>query len=291
MAEAVPSRRRPLPGPGPLTSRAPSPRLPAPQPPAPTQVVAAAGTAIVTAARVGRILGRSGWRIARQLPGAQTLEREAQRLQRAAVTEVRRRLDTPHENVGTASREERRAVLLVQNSSPDEAPLRTAMSELLERSVETDRRASREYLFGTIISQLVPDEARVLAALSDGHAVATLDVVIKIGSRGRTRTELAYASTIGRAAGLSSPENTPTYLARLVGFGLLQTGPEDSALSTDYEILATDSLVRAARATAEARKQGSVRLQRGTVSLSPLGHEFWAATDPSQSRTRALPSS
>ena len=317
MADAASSGRRPLPGPGPAgpagpsassapttpssaslpTSTFPGPRnsparrTPAPQPPAPTQVVAAAGTAIVTAARVGRILGRSGWRIARQLPGAQTLEREAQRLQRAAVSEVRRRLDLPHEHAGTATAEERRAVLLVQNASQDEAPLRTAMSELLERSVETDRRASREYLFGTIISQLVPDEARVLAALSDGRSVATMDVVIKIGARGRTRTELAYASTIGRAAGLSSPENTPTYLSRLVGFGLLQPGPEDDSLNTDYEILATDTVVRAARATAESRRQGSVRLQRGTVTLSPLGRDFWAATDPSQARNRALPSS
>ena len=317
MAGTVPSRRRrPLPGPGPFargnsaaqahisqtqtplapTSQVPAQgtphrQLPVPQSPAPTQVVAAAGTAIVTAARVGRILGRSGWRIARQLPGAQTLEREAQRLQRVAVTEVRRRLDLPDEHLGTASAEERRAVLLVQNSSTDEAPLRTAMSELLERSVETDRRASREYLFGTIISQLVPDEARVLAALSDGHSAATLDVVIRIGARGRTRTELANASSIGRAAGLSSPENTPTYLSRLIGFGLLQTGPEDSSLTTDYEVLATDRGVQTARASAEARKQGSVRLVRGTVSLSPLGGEFWAATDPSQSAHRALPSS
>ena len=42
----------------------------------PSQMVAAAGTAIVSAARVGRLLSRSGWRIARQLPGAKTVERE-----------------------------------------------------------------------------------------------------------------------------------------------------------------------------------------------------------------------
>lgn len=279
---AQPSRRRPLPGPGAVARREP------PAPPAPTQVVAAAGTAIVTAARVGRILGRSGWRIARQLPGAQSLEREAQRLQRAAWSEVRRRLDVPE--TGTATDEERRAVLLVQNSSPSEAPLRTAMGELLERSVETDRRASRDYLFGTIISQLVPDEARLVAALSDGRAAATTDVLIKAGPRGRTRTELAHASLIGRHAGLSSPENTPTYLARLISFGLLHVGPEDDALSTDYEILAADSVVQDARKAAEARRAGSVRLRRATVSLSPLGREFWAATDPSQGPRLALPS-
>jgi hypothetical protein len=61
----------------------------------PSQVVAAAGTAIVTAARVGRLLSRSGWRITRQLPGARTVEREAQRLQNFATSEARRILQMP----------------------------------------------------------------------------------------------------------------------------------------------------------------------------------------------------
>jgi hypothetical protein len=253
--------------------------------------VAAAGSAIVTGARVGRILGRSAWRVARQLPGAQRFEREAQRLQQAALHEMRRVLDIPQAVMGgTATDEEARAVLLIQNANGDSAPLRSAMSELLERSIETDRSTSRTYLFGTIMSQLVPDEARILAALSDGRNAASADVIVKSVGRSRTRTELAHASTIGRVAGVSSPENTPTYLTRLLGFGLVQFGPEDSSLNTEYEILATDSAVQAAHAAAEARKQGSVRLARGTVSLSPLGLQFWAAADPSEANHRALPS-
>jgi hypothetical protein len=270
--------RRPLPGGSQLAQR---------NQVEPTQVVAAAGTAIVTGARVGRILGRSAWRVARQLPGAQRVEREAQRIQKAALHEMRRALDIPQSvlgsnGTGTASDEESRAVLLIQNSSGDDAPLRSAMGELLERSVETDRATSREYLFGTIISQLVPDEARILAFLSDGRAAASADVVTKPVGRSRTRTELAHASTVGRNAGVSNPENTPTYLKRLLGFGLVQFGPEDSSLGTEYEILATDASVQAAQASAEARKQGGVRLVRGTVSLTDLGRQFWEASDPSR---------
>jgi hypothetical protein len=276
--------RRPLPGSGPLVRRTQV---------EPTQVVAAAGTAIVTGARVGRLLGRSAWRVARQLPGAERLEREAQRIQQAALHEMRRALDLPQavrSPNGTASAEESRAVLLVQRSSGDDAPLRSAMGELLERSVETDRAASREYLFGTIISQLVPDEARILAFLSDGRAVASADVVTRPIGRSRTRTELAHASTVGRNAGVSNPDNTPTYLERLLGFGLIRFGPEDGTLGTEYEILATDPSVQAAQARAEDRKQGSVRLLRGTVSLSDLGRQFWEASDPSRAKRSALPS-
>ncbi|MEO8889262.1 MAG: Abi-alpha family protein [Jatrophihabitantaceae bacterium] len=272
-AEPRSNGRRALPGSSALTRRTQV---------EPTQVVAAAGSAIVTGARVGRILGRSAWRVARQLPGAERFEREAQRIQQAALHEVRRALDLPQSMLANAGDEQSRAVLLIGNSDGDQAPLRSAMSELLERSIETDRTSSREYLFGTIISQLVPDEARILAFLSDGRAAASADVVTKAVGRSRVRTELAHASTVGRNAGVANPENTPTYLTRLLGFGLVRFGSEDSTLGTEYEILATDASVQAAQATAEARKHGSVRLARGTVSLTDLGRQFWVASDPSR---------
>lgn len=267
-----PSLRRPLPGAGALARR---------DQVQPTQVVAAAGSAIVTAARVGRILGRSGWRIARQLPGGAMIEREAQRVQQAAIGELRRVLDRPQSVFGATTAEENRAVMLIQASRPDEAPLRSAMSELLERSVEADRASSQQYLFGTIMSQLVPDEARILAALSDREVFASGDVIIKpVARSSRTRVVLRNASTIGRAAGVASPENTPTYLSRLHGFGLVEFGPEDAALGTQYEILATDAGVQAAMHKGEARKAGPVRLRRTTVTLAPLGRQFWAASNP-----------
>ena len=255
------------------------------------QLASSAGSAMVAAARVGRILGRSGWRIARQLPGAQTVEREAQRLQRAAVHEVRRILDVPQNvfgterGIGTASSEEARAVLLIQNPT-DQAPLRSAMNELLARSANRNPTSSQEYLFGTIISQLVPDEARIVAALADGRPRATVDVVDR--SRGGV-TLLANASLVGLGAEVAEPRNTPTYLTRLRGFGLAEFGPEDDALSNEYDALARDHTVRAAQAV--ARRPSSTRLRRGTVRISPLGRSFWAATDPGRTPQAALPPS
>ena len=260
----------------------------------PSQVVAAAGTAIVTAARVGRILGRSGWRIARQLPGGQTLEREAQRLQQAAVSEARRILQVPQTPQSTrtghaATPEEARAALLIQTADPGTAPLRSAMSELLERSVEATRSDTREYLFGTIISQLVPDEARILSALSSGVAFAAGDLVQR-SRRAAPRTLVANASTVGRSAGVVTPDNTPTYLTRLLGFGLIEFGPEDEGLDLQYDMLSTDSVLTDAKRAAEQAKQGgAVKLVRKTVRMSALGREFWSASDPAAAPRPALP--
>ncbi len=153
------------------------------------------------------------------------------------------------------------------------------MQELLQRSVESNRGSSREYLFGTIISQLVPDEARILAALSDGSRHAAADVVVK-KRRKPAYTALANASTIGRAAGVTTPDNVPTYLTRLYGLGLIEFGPEVESLSTQYEILAADDTVRRARQQAGGGR--AAKLVRKAIGLSPLGREFWAATDPSR---------
>jgi hypothetical protein len=254
----------------------------------PASVVAAAGGAIASAARVGRLFGRSGLRFARQLPGAGTLEREARRLQSYAAGEVRRVLQPPPDvqrpSTGAPrapSAVERRAVEYVAGADPGADPLRSAMSELLERSVEATRSDSREYLFGTIISQLVPDEARILAALADGRRFAVVDVVER-QRRGTRRVLLANASAAGRGAGLVSPDNVPTYLTRLRGFGLVEFGPEDDSLGVQYDILATDNTVQTARMGVEPRRRGSVRLVRKVVQMSALGREFWAASDPSR---------
>jgi hypothetical protein len=272
-------RGRPLPRPLPASPRA---ELARPGTPQATQVVAAAGTALVGAARMGRMLTRTGWGLARRLPGGQALQREVQRLQYAALTEARRILDIPDQAERESfSDDEQRAVWLINNSSGAH-PLRDAMAELLERSVEPDRDSSRQYLYGNIVSQLVPDEARILAALSDGSAHAAGDVTTRGLGRGPGRLLVANVSTVGRSAGVVTPDNVPTYLTRLDRLGLVEFGPADDSLGVQYDMLATDATVRTAEETARTRRLGSPRLVRKTVTLSPFGREFWAATDPNR---------
>jgi len=244
------------------------------------QLASSAGGAIVTAARMGRLLGRSGWRIARQLPGMSLVEEQASRLRHAASAELLRLLEVPQQFFGTASPEEQRVMMLVQNTNSDPAPLRTAMTELLSRSGDPTAGRSKEYLFGTIVSQLVPDEARVLAALNEGKRYAVVDVVAKHVGRSTTRTVFANASLVGAAAGVVPSRNVATYLARLQQFGLVEFGPPADALDEEYDKLAVDGSVQDARAQIDRNKLGSAKLIRKSVALSPLGAEFWAACAP-----------
>jgi hypothetical protein len=229
---------------------------------------------------MGRLLGRSSWRIARQLPGMSLVEEQANRLRQAASAELLRLLEIPQQYFGTASPEEQRVMLLVQDSDSDPAPLRTAMTELLSRSTGSSGGRSKEYLFGTIVSQLVPDEARVLAALADGKRYAVVDVAAKHVGRSATRTVFANASLVGAAAGVSPARNVATYLSRLQQFGLVEFGPVIDELGEEYDQLAVDGAVQEARATIERNKMGSVKLVRKSLALSSLGREFWTACAP-----------
>jgi hypothetical protein len=244
------------------------------------QLVATAGSAIVTAAKVGRILGRSGWRIAKQLPGVTLMEQQAQRLRHAAAAELLRLLEVPQQFLGNAGPEEQRVMMLVQDAPTDPAPLRTAMGELLSRAGETTPVKSREYLFGTIVSQLVPDEARVLATLAEGERFAVVDVVAKHIGRPTTRPIFTNASLIGDIADISPARNVATYLSRLHGFGLVEFGPEAEELGEEYDKLAVDASVQEARSLIDHSKMGSAKLLRKSVMLSPLGREFWQACAP-----------
>jgi hypothetical protein len=152
-------------------------------------------------------------------------------------------------------------------------PLRAAMRELLEDSADLDREQAQEDLYGAVLRQLTPDEARILAVLAAGPVFPTVDVVT------RDRTLLRNASTAGDAAGVTLREEVPSYLTRLAAFGLVEVEGERTELGTQYEVLVTDERVRAAQSCAKRAK-----LRRRSVRISLFGARFWAACDPARSR-------
>lgn len=149
------------------------------------------------------------------------------------------------------------------------------MKELLDSSADADRQQALDELYGAVLRRLTADEARILAVLANGDPFPVVDVVT------RQATPLRNASTVGEAAGVTLRDEVPSYLARLIGLGLLERDGERAELGPQYEILATDELVRAAAATGRR-----ARLVRGTVRISPFGARFWAACDPEKSRAR-----
>ncbi|MFF1608041.1 Abi-alpha family protein [Amycolatopsis sp. NPDC058278] len=249
------------------------------------------------ARRAGQLAGwaaRTGFALGRKLPGVETAERGVRQVERQLLTELRRRLDEvddPYHAALTAASAMNRpavpgnvpaAVTLVPVRDNHAEPLRAAMAELLNHSVGFGRERAREYFYAIILRQLTPDEARILAALSDGSPFPAVDVVERTGLGGNGRVVLRNASTVGKAAGVSLPDQVPGYVTRLIGLGLVDLDEEVPSLETQYEILMTDETVR------EAEKHvRRAKFVRRTIHVSRLGAQFWQACDPA-SRPHSL---
>lgn len=227
--------------------------------------------------RAGRLAGwaaRTGFSVGRRLPGVENATEGLRGVERQVLSVLRKRLDgvddpyvvalSAASHGGEREAHPNGAVVVA------EEPLRAAMKELLDRSVVFDRERAREYLYATVLRELTPDEARILAVLSVGDAFPAVDVV----ARGN-RFLLRNASTVGTAAGVTLPDEVPSYLTRLAALGLVDLSGEDPALSSQYEILTTDEIVRDVLASTKRAK-----LVRHTVRLSRFGARFWAACDP-----------
>jgi hypothetical protein len=155
-------------------------------------------------------------------------------------------------------------------------PLRAKMDRLLDRALEQSTRSGRQELFHKIIDQLVPDEARIVGALSDGSVSPMLHVFARTLSGIGGDPILENASLVGKMANVSLPQMTPVYVSHLLSLGLLETGPEEPGMKDDYQILGADSAVLRAL---KKGKRGPLeaKVERYTVRLSVLGRDLWAA--------------
>lgn len=233
---------------------------------------------------------RTGYGVAKRIPGVDAAERGLQQLERTALNELRKRIDEvdPYPVARTLPRAlppatrtdlKRPGGTLVTTGGASHDPLRAAMAELLERSLDYSDSVACTYLYTAVLTQLTPDEARIVSALSDGSPFPLVDVAERVGVNGVGRYLLRNASSVGKAAGVTLADQVPTYVTRLLGLGVAELDEEAAELSTQYEILLTDEAVRGAL---EAAKRAKVI--RRTVHISRFGAEFWKAVDPAVQR-------
>src|SRR3954452_23732354 len=186
------------------------------------------------------------------------------------------------------TRTSRNGAATAVNGGPKAAslPLQAAgakLRALLLVADEQDEEAGRAALLLRAVDHLVPDEARILRLL--GNAVPSQPAVplVHISSLSRTGLPgellLENASTVGRTAGVSLPQLTPHYVARLLELGLVEAGPEADGLGDEYRALLAYPVVLAA--LSRARDAGATpRVIRHTLALSLLGHQLCAAAAP-----------
>lgn len=150
------------------------------------------------------------------------------------------------------------------------------LDRLLDRAPEQEGTSGRQELFHKIVDQLVPDEARILAALSDGSASPLINVYRRTRAGQADTAVLENMTLVGRTADLALPQLTPTYVSHLLSLGLVEIDPEDTAMEAEYETLAADTgVLRAAKRA--ARGSTPARVDRRTLRLSGLGLELWSA--------------
>ena len=146
----------------------------------------------------------------------------------------------------------------------------------MRNTPETSRRLLHEGL----IAELVPDEARILSALSDGSTYALVHIAQR-GIGGYGDRILENASSVGRAAGVALPEYVHLYVSHLRRAGLVESGPEDPSLKDEYDILLTEPNLLATIASVGKGPLGA-RIIRRTVRISDLGRELWETAHPRQ---------
>lgn len=156
-------------------------------------------------------------------------------------------------------------------------PLHDKMTALLARALEQSTAEGREELFHRILDLIVPDEARIISALSDGSSSPLVSVhgLTPAGLLGEALIE--NAALVGRTANVALPALTPTYVGHLLSLGLVEVGPEDEDLKDEYQILLAETEVLQAIRTG-SRGPVPARVVRRTLALSPLGHALWAAS-------------
>jgi hypothetical protein len=170
-----------------------------------------------------------------------------------------------------------------QRSADDAESLDTKMHSLLDRAIGQNTASSRQELFHKILDQIVPDEARIISALSDGSASPLLNVYARTRAGLGIEVVLENMSLIGKTANLALPQLTPMYVSHLLSLGLVESGPEDTDMKDEYEILAADTMVLQAIKTA-SRGPIPARIEKFTLQLSGLGLELWAAASGPQER-------
>lgn len=163
------------------------------------------------------------------------------------------------------------------DDEPDPDSLSGKMNQLLDRALGQNTRGSQVELYHHLLDQLVADEARIIGALSDGSVSPLVNVYTWTRPRVTGQATLENASLIGRTANVALPQMVPQYVSHLLSLGLVQKGPEDPALDTEYEVLMAESMVLAAIKSA-SRGPISAKVEKFVLSLSALGTSLWEAT-------------
>lgn len=230
--------------------------------------------------RVGHEWGGQLRRMLANLPGAAYAEDQIHQAEDALLRELKARLERldPPTRRPAARSTHTNGDNAAAVSAPVEAETAPEMlARLMEESTTQTRDEADNAAYARLLGSLLPDEARMLAALSDGepHALVHLGVGPPVGPL--TRRVATNLSAIGRTAQLRGLDHVPHYIDHLRHLGLVQIGPAVRALDLKYQVIENDQPVRALIAEIKQETGKNARFARHSVRISPQGRRLWDA--------------
>jgi hypothetical protein len=139
--------------------------------------------------------------------------------------------------------------------------LRDRGAELLERSADVEYEEEFHPAYERILTQLAPDEARILRLLATRGAQPAVDV--------RAGKALGIGSEMVAEAGCRYLDRVPAYLNNLYRLGLIWFSREPLEDPLDYQVLEAQPDVIEAK-----RSGGRAKTVRRSILLTPFGEDF-----------------
>jgi hypothetical protein len=151
-----------------------------------------------------------------------------------------------------------------------DAELRERGARLLRRSADVDDDLAAHPAYARIISELAPDEARILRLLAQEGPRPAVDVRTA-GPIGRLKSDLVAPglTMIGAEAGCRHTDRVHRYLDNLARLGLIWFSREQLEDLTLYQVLEAQPDVGTAMEEA-----GRTKTVRRSIQLTPFGHDF-----------------
>jgi hypothetical protein len=235
------------------------------------------------AGAAGQLAGGVAARLAeaaRQLPGADRAEARFRQVEQRVLRELKQRLDAAGDAPDAGRRDDgmsgpsavSRTFVIPLLQQP-----RRVLEELLERSQAQTREQALDDFYSVLLSELVPDEARILALLSDGAPQAILHVGVGAPIGPVRRLVAENFAGFGRAAQVKLLEHLPLYIEHLKALRLVEEQSEVPALDVKYQILEGLREVRDVMEHTRRQTRQSVRVLRRALRISPLGEQLWRA--------------
>lgn len=161
--------------------------------------------------------------------------------------------------------------------------LRELYANLLATSLDADTCRNAHPSFVDMIKNMSPDEARLMRLFATGHAFPIVQVrAYEKVAADEYRVVMRCFSSVGREAGCTFPDLTPSYLDNLDRLGLIEV-PGASGLGAPnladlnlYESLEAADELAQLKAQQEAQG-GRVEFMRGFVRPTDLGRQFCRA--------------